>query len=162
MSDKKNGKPDREKVNSDTREKEAETSIVEAPEEEKPAEPSEEELKEVPKEIQRFIGMSLQSVFRGPLPHPIYQKINESHIDKILDSLAKSEENEYRKSCLDRWFTLFYSVLGVGFLVFLIIFLSVTGRGDYLDKVIMLLAAILGAFGGGFGYNAYRESKRKR
>jgi hypothetical protein len=65
-------------------------------------------LKNLPPEAKKVleIGMSMHRF--GPMPNPIAEKINEKHIDKILDISEKDDERAYKNTGETRKYTLIY------------------------------------------------------
>ena len=86
MADKENNKKELSETNEDIKK-------------EKPQEP--EILDNIPEEAKKMIemGISMQR-FSGAMPNPLLSKINEKHIDRILDISERDDENSFNESSL--------------------------------------------------------------
>ena len=117
-----------------------------------------EVLDDLPNEIKRVveIGMSMQR-FSGAMPSPIASKINEKHIDKILEIASKNSENSHLEKQETRKFTLYYTLIGVLVFLGLTYFLVSTGKDELYKDVLKTLLAFVAGFGGGYGYKAVKE-----
>jgi len=91
-----------------------------------------EELEQLPEPVKRQVSLVMQSVFRGPMHNPIADKLNESHLDKLLDNSAREDSNQYKYYSTNRWFTLAYVLISVFLFVFILIHFS--GDRDVLSK----------------------------
>lgn len=118
--------------------------------------PGAEFLKKLPPEARKVveIGMSLQRF--GPMPNPLTDKLNEKHIDKILEISAKDDERTFADAAQSRWFALGYVIIFVALFIFLTIFLVGADKELYKEAV-KLFAVFLGGFGGGFGVKTYMD-----
>jgi len=56
----------------------------------------------------------------GPMPNPLLSKINEKHIDKILDIAQKEDENSYKDAQSTKKYSLVYFIFIILFVTFLI------------------------------------------
>lgn len=112
----------------------------------------------LPPEIKKVteMGFSMQR-FSGPMPNPIVSKLNENHIDRILDISEKEEENAYKDSQSNKIYNLIYVLIIVIFFVFLVVFLE---NKELLVEILKIVIAIVGGFGGGFGYKTYLDRKK--
>ena len=86
----------------------------------------------------------------GPASHPLVEKINEKHIDRILQLSDQSEARAFEETTQSRWFTLTYVVIAACVFIFLTAFL-VGMNADLYMEIIKLLVVFLGGLGGGFG-----------
>jgi len=116
-------------------------------------------LKNLPPEAKKVleIGMSMHRF--GPMPNPIAEKINEKHIDKILDISEKDDERAYKNAGETRKYTLIYVLIFAALFVFSTIFL-VGSDIDLYKEVIKLFAIFLGGFGSGYGVKSHIERKK--
>ena len=66
----------------------------------------EDEIKDLPPEAQRIVRsfMFSQSRYTGPMPNPLANKINEKHIDKILDSSEKTAKGPIKVRLIRKYF----------------------------------------------------------
>lgn len=122
-----------------------------------PVEP--ELLKSLPPEAKKVleIGMSMQRF--GPMPNPLAEKINEKHIDKILDIAEKDEERSFKGARESRKFTLIYVLVFAALFVFATVFLVGSDKELY-KEVIKLFAVFLGGLGSGFGVKSYMDRNK--
>lgn len=95
----------------------------------------------------------------GPIPNPVLSKLNEKHIDKILEISSKEEDNSFKDSQSNKKFNFAYFIVMVLLIIFLVVFL-VKDYKDILLELSKIGIAIVGGFGGGFGYKTYLDRKR--
>lgn len=118
-------------------------------------------FEELPPEIREVVrtGISMQRI-SGPLPNPLFSKINENHIDKILDLAEKEDTNSYNDAQSNKKYSLFYFLAFIGLFVFVTIYLAKTDKELFID-ILKIIISIAGGFGGGYGYKSYIDSKKK-
>nr|VFJ88816.1 MAG: hypothetical protein BECKLFY1418B_GA0070995_101219 [Candidatus Kentron sp. LFY] len=118
-------------------------------------------LKDLPPEARKSIEIGMMSMHRvGPAPNPLTEKLNEGHIDKILDLSAKSEERLFQETSQSRRFTLLYALIFAALFIFLTIFL-VQADKDLYKEALKLFAVFGGGFGGGFGMKSYLDRGKR-
>jgi len=115
-------------------------------------------LEDMPPEIKkRFLSFSMGSISRSILS-PFESKINEKHIDKILELSDKDNERLYKDTQHSRKFRLIYLLIGVALFVFLTLFL--VGKDTELFKeVIKLFVVFVGGMGTGYGIKHYVDNR---
>jgi hypothetical protein len=115
-------------------------------------------LEDMPPEIKkRFLSISMGSISRSILS-PFESKINEKHIDKIIELGEKDNERMYKDTQHSRKFRLIYFLIGVALFVFLTLFL--VGKDTELFKeVIKLFVVFVGGMGAGYGIKHYVDNK---
>lgn len=115
--------------------------------------------KNIPREAKDMIirFMSIRK-FSGSFLSPLESKINEKHIDKILDIKGKYDDNIFRDTQSARKFHLIYILVAVALFVFLTLFL-VSNDKDLFKEIIKLFIAFVGGFGAGYGIKSYKENK---
>ncbi|MCF8363896.1 MAG: hypothetical protein K9G70_14870 [Prolixibacteraceae bacterium] len=118
-----------------------------------------ESYENLPPEVKKVVemGFSMQR-YSGPAPNPLFSKLTENHIDKILELSAKEDTNSYKDSQNSRKYTAFYFVAILALFIFLVIFLIDKDKAllmTIVEKVIFVLAG----FAGGYGYKAFRDNK---
>ena len=125
---------------------------LEKPDEKKDRESGEsvidpEVLEKLPPEARRFFEFGMGS-FSGPVFHPATKKINEGHIDKLLDSDEKDSQRQYKDRIWGRVFGVIYALIGVSLFVFATMYLADDKElyRDLLTKIIIFFG------GGGLGY----------
>jgi len=145
-------------MNKPTKTEKIEPEDLKEKQQEKVEEP--EVLNNLPPEIKKVIemGFSMQRI-SGPMPNPILSKLNEKHIDKILDISEKEEDNSFKDSQSNKKYNLIYFILVIIVFIFLIIFL-VEDNKELLLEILKIAVAIVGGFGGGFGYKTYLDKKK--
>lgn len=144
--------------NENPKEKSKEIDVSKNKEQAKAEQP--EILDNLPPDIKKVVemGFSMQRI-SGPMPNPIVSKLNENHIDRILDISEKEEENAYKDSQSNKAYNLVYFILAILLFVFLIIFLVKEDK-ELLVEILKIGIAIVGGFGGGFGYKTYLDRKK--
>jgi hypothetical protein len=113
------------------------------------------DLTGMPRELRQIFEMSLHSV-SGKMPSPIYSKLNESHIDRIIENAENDEKRQYSDHQLGRVFKLIGAVLGLAVFIFLIVFLS-SNNSTLLTEIIKLAVAFGGGVGAGYGLKSFRK-----
>jgi len=115
----------------------------------------------LPPEVKKVVemGISMQRI-SGPMPNPLLSKINEKHIDKILDIAQKEDENSYKDAQSTKKYSLVYFIFIILFVTFLIYYL-VDKDKSLLLSIIEKGLYVLGGFGGGYGFKAYLDNRKK-
>lgn len=118
-------------------------------------------FEELPPEIREVVrtGISMQRI-SGPMPNPLFSKINEKHIDKILDLADKEDTNSYNDAQSNKKYSLFYFLAFIGLFIFITLYLAKSDKELFID-ILKIIIAIVGGFGGGYGYKSYLDSKKK-
>ncbi len=145
------GKKDFQKADTDKDEKsDSETKSPEA-----------EILEDLPPEIREIVrtGISMQRI-SGPLPNPLLSKINEKHIDKILELAENEDRNSYKDAQSSKKYGLFYFLIIIGLFIFITLYLAKEDKALFTD-IIKIVVSLAGGFGGGYGYKAYLDSKKR-
>lgn len=117
-------------------------------------------LENLPPEIKRTMEMAI-SMQTGRMPNPILSKLTEEHITKILDQSEKEDENSFKDTQSSKAYNLIYFVITVLLIVFFVIYLADRDKALLLnlaDKALYILAG----FGGGYGFKAFRDSKKNK
>ncbi|MGE4519536.1 MAG: hypothetical protein AB7E04_08525 [Desulfobacteraceae bacterium] len=113
-----------------------------------------------PEEVKRMITMALsQTHVRGPMPNPLFSKIEGEHIHKFLDLMSKDDTNQYKLTSSNRFFSLAYTIIILAFFIFLIVFLIKENK-DLLLEIFKILVAFIGGVGGGFGLKTSLDKKK--
>ncbi|VFM96560.1 MAG: hypothetical protein BECKG1743F_GA0114225_101702 [Candidatus Kentron sp. G] len=84
------------------------------------------------------------------------EKLNEKHIDKILELSAENEERSFKEATQSRRFTLIYAMIFAALFIFVTIFL-VQADKDLYKEILKLFAVFLGGLGGGFSIKSYMD-----
>jgi hypothetical protein len=122
-------------------------------------------VKEIPENIRprviKEMTTFMASSFMGqvPIPNPIISKINESHIDKIIDNAEKEDarQAESGKSIRRYIFGGFIAILAV--VIALVIFLVLQNSTSILVNLIIALFSFAGGLGAGFGAGKYLQKQ---
>lgn len=114
-----------------------------------------------PQDLSNILEMFIsQQEFSGQLPNPLLSKINEKHIDKILELSKADSELEYKDNHNSRKFRLIYFVLLLLFSGTLI-FILADKDNDLLMKILESTYLFLGGLAGGYGLKSYTDKKSK-
>ncbi|MEA3428829.1 MAG: hypothetical protein U9Q84_06415 [Thermodesulfobacteriota bacterium] len=116
-------------------------------------------LKNLPPEAKKVLEVGMSMHRFGPMPNPLAEKINEKHIDKILEITEKDEERSFKDAGETRKFTLIYFLVFAALFVFATIFLVGSDKELY-KEVIKLFAVFLGGLGSGFGIKSYMDRNK--
>ena len=116
-------------------------------------------LKSLPPEAKKVLEMGMSMHRFGPMPNPLAEKINEKHIDKILELAEKDEERSFKDAGETRKFTLMYVLVFAAIFVFSTVFLVGSDK-DLYKEVIKLFAVFLGGLGSGFGIKSYIDRNK--
>lgn len=121
--------------------------------------PDSEVLENLPEEVRRVvqIGMSMQRT-SGPLPPQILSKLNDKHIDKILELSEKDDERVFEDVRQSRKYTFTYFLVFVAIFIFITIYL-VGNDTDLYKEILKIFAIFAGGFGGGYGVKTYFDKK---
>lgn len=121
-----------------------------------------DELEDLPPELKRILQttLSMQRISSTPFRSPIQEKINESHISKILEIVEKDDERAFADTQASRKYTLINIVIFLLFLGFLTVFLVNKDLETY-RELLKLLIIYAGGLGSGFGLKGYVDKKNK-
>ncbi|MDX9695973.1 MAG: hypothetical protein RBT49_09300 [Bacteroidales bacterium] len=163
MSDNNDSSPDSKDELKDSIEKKDKKLLEDGKKKEKKEKLDEAEVEEIisemPPEVRRTFKMAMmQSSSLGRFSHPIFDKFNEKHIDKFLDYTQKDDDNLYKLKSSNRWFYLLYTLLGLGFFIFLITFLLPIDREIFIE-ILKLTVAFAGGVGSGYGIKSLIDKK---
>lgn len=117
-----------------------------------------EVLDQLPPEVRKFASMQISSI-SGPRQNPLVSKINEAHIDKILDLAGQDDERTHSDVRSARKYNLVYTILALLLFIFITWFLAKSDSELY-KEILKLFAVFAGGFGGGFGVKAYIDRKK--
>jgi hypothetical protein len=119
------------------------------------------ELENLPPEVKRVVQATL-SMQRISMPLTSYyqDKINEEHISKILDIVAKDDERTFADTQSARKYTLINTIIVLIFFGSLTVFL-VNKDVEIYREVLKLSIAFAGGLGSGFGLKGYLDKKSK-
>jgi hypothetical protein len=123
-----------------------------------PIEP--EVLDKLPPEVRKAVESF--SMFSGSVPvfNPIYKKINENHIDKLLDQTEKDSQRDFEDTASSRRYGLLYTIIVLIFLAGMTVFLVRTDKELY-KEVLKLLLPFLAGIAGGYGLKAYQDRDKE-
>ena len=118
---------------------------------------------DMPQEVRRNIRMAMrttQLVNGSPQQHPLFEKFTAGHIDKYLDGIQQDDNNEFALRRSNRWFTMFYVVLGASFILFLLIYVLPKDKA-FLEQLLKLAIAFAGGVGSGYGYKSFKDNRNR-
>jgi len=115
-------------------------------------------LKKLPPEAKKIFAM-MATQRSGLITNPITHKINEKHIDKILEIADKDDDRSFNDAVETRKYALIYFIIFAGLFVFSTVFL-VSHDKELYKEVIKLFAVFLGGLGSGFGFKSYLDRNR--
>ncbi|GEM_PF-1701750 len=111
-------------------------------------------LKDMPSHVKESLVAIASMRADDPLLSSFASKINENHIDKLIDSHENGQERIFKDNQQSRKFQLLYVLIAVMVFIFLAIFL--VGKDTELFKeIIKLFIAFVGGIGTGFGIKNY-------
>jgi hypothetical protein len=118
-------------------------------------------LSRVPPEAKKILEIGMMSMQQriGPKPSPFAEKINEKHIDKILEIAEKDDQRSFEDSKESRKYTLRYVLVFAVLFVFSTIYL-VSADKELYKEVVKLFAVFFGGFGSGFGIKSYIDRNK--
>lgn len=116
-------------------------------------------LKNLPPEAKKVLEVGMSMHRFGPMPNPLTEKINERHIDKILEIAEKDDERSFEDAGAARKFTLIYVLVFAALFIFSTVFLVGSDKELY-KEVIKLFAVFLGGLGSGFGIKSYMDRSK--
>ncbi len=114
-------------------------------------------LETLPPKMRERIETFMGSI-AGPFVSPLESKLNEKHIDKILEIKEKYEDRVFKDTQQSRKFQLGYVLIGVSVFVFLTLLL-VGKETELFKEIIKLFVAFVGGMGAGFGIKSHISSK---
>ena len=109
-----------------------------------------------PKMRQRVKAFMSMGSISGSALSPFESKINEKHIDRILDIKEKYDDNIFRDTQSSRKFQLIVILVGVSLFAFLTIFL-VGKHSNILEDIIKFVIGLFGGIGIGYGFKAHKD-----
>jgi len=110
---------------------------------------------DVPPEIKQRITTLIASERISPFPHPIASKLTAEHITKMIEYSNQDSKRENEFSKRSQVFNVIYLLLGIGVLVFALIFLA--DNEDLLKDILLGALAFAGGIGTGYGYKAMKS-----
>jgi len=113
----------------------------------------------MPPEMKKTVSLMMAQMQRGPIPHPIYEKITSEHITKLIDTSDKDSERGLKDTSQRRRYSMLFALLIAAVFVFLVIYLR-TSDPELLKSLIGYLIVFAGGMGAGYGYKAWRDKER--
>jgi len=112
------------------------------------------EAKLRPEIIQKFTAL-FRSERIGPSPDPIISKLIPEHITKMIECRDDDNKREYNFSIRSQVFNFLYLVIGLGVLIFIIIFLH--DKEEFLKDILFTAGIFIGGIGTGIGYKTIKS-----
>ncbi len=102
----------------------------------------------VPKEHHQAIVRAFSSVtqFAAPVLNPIFQRITSDHVSRIIDNIENDRVREDNADKSRMRYQFWYFILGVGVIVGLIVFFTVSDNRDMIIPIIGVVAGFLGGY----------------
>jgi hypothetical protein len=119
----------------------------------------EEMTKEMPPQLKSMVMSFAQSYSKGTFGHPLFDKFNADHINKFLDGIQKDDNHAFELKRSNRIYHLIYTILGVGVLIFLIIYLLPVDK-ELLTDILKAIIVFAGGVGSGFGLKTRLDKKK--
>ncbi len=118
-----------------------------------------EAIKAAPPQAKRVMEMMAATFSSGHLPHPLFDKLEGSHIDKFLDYGHEDDRrwHEYRRT--NRWFHLVYFI-ALTSAIFALIWILLPSNEALLQDLLKFFIGLVGGFGAGYGYRARSERRQ--
>ena len=113
-------------------------------------------------EVKEFISMSMMQTappVGGSRSHPLFEKFTDDHVHEYLDYTQRDDDHEHNLKSSNRWFHLAYTLIGIAFFGFLIVYLLPKDKA-LLNEILKLLVTFAGGVGSGYGLKSYMESKK--
>ena len=108
-------------------------------------------LGDLPPEVKEVLGFGLtMRNFSGSHVPSIVSKINERHIDKVLDLAKDDSDKDYKANLWNLGMRISIIAISIGLFMFLTFYFGRTDKELYLDLV-KVIAAFLGGIGIGYG-----------
>ena len=105
--------------------------------------------------IQEFFASSIRS---GTAHHPIFDKFEPQHVTQFLKDTSESDKNKQQFRSSNRWFRLFYVMLGI------VVFGSLTlllmpDQSELYFQLLQGLGLFGGGFAGGYGLKSHQDQR---
>jgi hypothetical protein len=117
-------------------------------------------LESVPPEIRREVNQFTAIIggFANAGQSPLVKKINEQHIDKLIQLSENESQREFQSAQADKKYNLLYVLIFCLVFTFLVVFLS-DKNPELLKDLLKVLAGFIGGFGSAYGLKALKEKK---
>lgn len=117
-------------------------------------------LEDLPPEVREVVKSSIMMQrYTGPMPNPLLSKINDKHIDKILDLAEKEDTNSYNDAQSSKKYGMAYFLIFIAVFIFITLYLAKDDKELFMD-ILSIVISIAGGFGGGYGYKSYVDSRK--
>ena len=111
-----------------------------------------------PEARKKLISMSM-FMSSGPIPHPLYEKLEAEHLHKIIDATEKDNERDFQdKQSSRRWNCLWLLVICVFILAVFALFIF-SKNTDLVVPIGTALLGFAGGFGSGFGVGRHGRER---
>lgn len=113
-----------------------------------------EEFEQMPTEVKKnFSKMISMFMSSGPMPHPIFSKMNTEQVGKVIDYIEEDSKRDHKNRMSERRYSF------TAFVIILLFILALAAGcfwKDKLEYIAPILTAIVG-FGGGYGVGVARQ-----
>lgn len=110
------------------------------------------ERSDLPKNVKELILGVFRSERIGPIENPLFSKMTEEHISKIIEVTESADVRKDKKQKRRDYISVFYFVFALMFVVFLIY--SFKADKPFLSTILISLLAFIGGAGLAFGAKA--------
>ena len=100
------------------------------------------------------------SVESRPIFNPVLKQVTSGHLSQILENDFKLRRDESQHRTSERWFRLFYVMLGIGIFVFLTLTL-LPDHSDLFFKLVQGVGIFSAGFAGGYGVKTYQDRRQR-
>lgn len=117
-------------------------------------------LEQLPPELKRSVETALSTQKSAtPLPATLADKINEQHIEKVLELTAQEDNRRYMDNLQRRRYRLIYLVLGVACFA-VTAFFMVGEHTDLFKEIVKLFFVFVGGIGTGYALKSDFDKKK--
>lgn len=119
-------------------------------------------LDKLPGPARHILEFSMMQM--GPMPNPLLQHVNSTHIDKALDNAEKADARQaeaHREEVKDRKHTRITTWVGIAILIVIIGVLWMAVPADKLESLKEIVTTLITLAAVGFGGYGYAMSKLK-
>lgn len=131
---------------------------------EKPTEPNAslepEILERIPPEVRREVNQftAIMGSFANAGQPPFLKKINEAHIDKLIQFSENESLREFQDAQTTKKYNLLYVLIFCAVFTFLVVYLG-DKNPELLKDLLKVLVGFIGGFGSAYGLKALKKQK---
>ena len=106
-------------------------------------------------EVQEVVAGYFRS---GPGHHPVFDKFEPQHVTQFLKNTSESDKSKQQFRSSNRWFRLFYVMLGIGVFGSLTLLLM-PDQSELYFQLLQGLGLFGGGFAGGYGLKSHQDQR---